>query len=388
MHKLQLLHGDLELIQRLVTDCDKVSRAARRALLARLSKECSLPECLQAVSHLRRLGLSDEQTLRSDFIRCRDVWIAGLIADLAMQAGAPAQGAAGEAPRPRLTRSAANAVAASGAAYDFLKRLADVYRLHVSDVVMQYRALFGDEVGRQEDAPGAVLWEWALRRGSTYVAAVEAAVGDVRDASALASVLDHAMHCGASLARVGLDFRPLLVSVFERAFVNLFENGIAAADEALRVSLADGFVWSLPRQEKATGVDEGADKGATGHVTSIVALSPLLGFPPLALYLNGVLAALNELRHCTAPSLQLPCTQALRASLERAVEAVMASVAAAQGEAAAGGRAGAAAFARLLLPHVAACVDVLFPPAGGAELRVRELGAPLLRVPEADEEQA
>jgi len=30
-------------------------------------------------------------------------------------------------------------------AYEFLKRLTDVYRLHLFDVVMQYRAIFSDD---------------------------------------------------------------------------------------------------------------------------------------------------------------------------------------------------------------------------------------------------
>lgn len=31
--------------------------------------------------------------------------------------------------------------------YELLKRLTDVYRLHLFDVVMQYRAIFSDEGG-------------------------------------------------------------------------------------------------------------------------------------------------------------------------------------------------------------------------------------------------
>ena len=40
----------------------------------------------------------------------------------------------------------------------------------------------------------------------------------------LASVLEHCMYCGMSLARVGLDFRGLLPPIFEAAIANVFSK--------------------------------------------------------------------------------------------------------------------------------------------------------------------
>ncbi len=40
----------------------------------------------------------------------------------------------------------------------------------------------------------------------------------------LASVLEHCMYCGMSLARVGLDFRGLLPPIFEAAIANVFNK--------------------------------------------------------------------------------------------------------------------------------------------------------------------
>ena len=56
------------------------------------------------------------QALRLQFLRCREEWLGELIADLD-----------------------------PGSAYEYLKRLTDVHRLHMFDVVMQYRAIFSDE---------------------------------------------------------------------------------------------------------------------------------------------------------------------------------------------------------------------------------------------------
>ena len=44
----------------------------------------------------------------------------------------------------------------------------------------------------------------------------------VSEGGSLASVLDHAMYCGGSLGRVGLDFRPLLAPLFEQAVLALY----------------------------------------------------------------------------------------------------------------------------------------------------------------------
>ena len=64
------------------------------------------------------------QALRLQFLRCREEWLGELIADLE-----------------------------PGSAYEYLKRLTDVHRLHMFDVVMQYRAIFSDESTGQVCCP-------------------------------------------------------------------------------------------------------------------------------------------------------------------------------------------------------------------------------------------
>ena len=55
------------------------------------------------------------QELRRQFLSCREAWLAEQVADLD-----------------------------DSNAYDYLKRLTDVHRLQLFDVVMQYRAIFAD----------------------------------------------------------------------------------------------------------------------------------------------------------------------------------------------------------------------------------------------------
>ena len=68
------------------------------------------------------------QELRAQFLACRELWHGELVAELD-DAGSP---------------------------YDYLKRLTDVHRLHLFDVVMQYRAIFSDHSSTQVRRPQRV----------------------------------------------------------------------------------------------------------------------------------------------------------------------------------------------------------------------------------------
>lgn len=56
-----------------------------------------------------------------------------------------------------------------GSAYDYLKRLTDVHRLQLFDVVMQFRAIFTDDSASREGESGegdggGALYSWAEHR--------------------------------------------------------------------------------------------------------------------------------------------------------------------------------------------------------------------------------
>ncbi len=277
------------------------------------------PLLLHAAAHANLLSLSlspqtAEPELRRAFLQRREAWIAGLAAEL-------------DDTHP----------------YEFLKRLTDVYRLHLFDVVMQYRAIFSDDAreqartgglaaalgccacgdasaqggnrkfrrlaqaGRAEQRhactwqsgrgplpearpegsspglpmpallfllqagkgprDGGILYTWAQRRIAAYLdvrpcraapaclprhqlrrpvtqlsfpklllrhptclplapcaQAVRTHLPRIREGGSLASVLDHAMYCGGSLGRVGLDFRPLLAPLLEQAVLALYSR--------------------------------------------------------------------------------------------------------------------------------------------------------------------
>lgn len=78
------------------------------------------------------------------FLQCREEWLAELVAELDERS-----------------------------VYDFLKRLTDVHRLQLFDVVMQYRAIFADDAppadgaaydGAASGGDGGALYSWAEHR--------------------------------------------------------------------------------------------------------------------------------------------------------------------------------------------------------------------------------
>ncbi|KAI3435879.1 hypothetical protein D9Q98_001937 [Chlorella vulgaris] len=314
VNKVAVMHGDLPLVQRLVAEVGGVSADMLEQLLQRLQGAVQLPECLRIIGYLRRLAAFPEAELRRAFLQRRETWIAGLVAELD-----------------------------DSHAYELLKRLTDVYRLHLFDVVMQYRAIFSDEApatsggGSEQGASGSrdggILYVWAQRRIAAYLEAIRQHLPAIGEGGSLASVLDHTMYCGASLGRVGLDFRPLLAPLFEQAVVALYTKSVKAATASFH-SLLDAHKWSSPsalsarsRQASdaaaasasaaaaADAATSGAEAAAPSPRGSTAPPQALVDHMPLAVYTNGLLAAFNELRHCAPLSVQQPTTARLQESL-------------------------------------------------------------------------
>ena len=59
-----------------------------------------------------------------------------------------------------------------------------------------------------------------------YLDTLKAQLPRIAEGGSLASVLEHCMYCGMSLGRVGLDFRGLLVPLFEQEVLRLFSTSV------------------------------------------------------------------------------------------------------------------------------------------------------------------
>jgi len=343
VEKLAALHAaDVPVVAELAEGSKRSSSVMLKQLLTRLRGAIQLPECLRVVGYLRRMSALDEVGLRRTFLQCREGHVADAVADLD-----------------------------DTNAYEYLKRLTDLHRVHLFDVVMQYRAIFGDGL-EDEDADssqgggadqgadqnddlnintdGGLLYGWSAHRVGTYLALVEKTLPRIDEGGALASVMEHCGYCGGSLARVGLDFRPMLPPLFADAANGIFTRAMdVVAGEFERtvethrwvyflflfsvrvVRLTTCFVhrWatapsSAARRQKERGVD-GDEAGDGGDGSSSAPDPPyaLLEHVPVAALTNGVLAALNDLRHCALPQLRQPLADELRACVERCAHALM-----------------------------------------------------------------
>lgn len=337
--RLGLLHTNVPLVRLLMEQVSAVGTTLLSQLLARLRTNLQLPECLRIIGYLRRIAAFSEADLRLQFLACRDEWFSGLVAELD-----------------------------EGDAYEYLKQLIDLHRLHLFDIIMQYRAIFFDAAPTNLEgaaAPAAassvsesaVLYSWVQQRLQLFMAALDRHLPASSEGGNLASITEHATYCGASLSRVGLDLTGLLQRPLEERTLALFVSHLSSAVEAFSSRL-EAHKWVLmpapmlakaqqqAAQQAATaqarisqgGASEGTGgegddglgstpptpsgstkKGSAGGTAVEEDLSPpymVMEHLPLAVFVNGVLAAFNELRLCAMMGLTRRLAEALQQSLE------------------------------------------------------------------------
>ena len=152
-------------------------------------------------------------------------------------------------------------------------------------------------------------------------------------ANRLDSVISQAMYFGLAFSRVGLDFRALMVPIFEEAICKHFADALHTAngkfDEALaKCNWSELYVENHPTTTttsttsvKAQPAAAAASAAFSAHPSApnaATVVNPpmqLLNYPPLAVYLNGVLQGFNELRLCAPLSLHQTMSNELRRSL-------------------------------------------------------------------------
>ena len=241
-------------------------------------------------------------------------------------------------------------------AYGYLSRLADTARLHMFEIVTQYRAIFsgGGATALAADAaadattttttPAAVaasadagergttalLHSWLVQRTTLFVDALRLDLPNINDGASIASLLDQCMYFGLSLGRVGADFRPLLAPLFAERIFEVFDGAVTRATQR--------FVRRVRREPIQAPVDNssaalvhpanGAASSAAGAPTASTQVPTphpsLIAHTWLALLANGWLAALNELRQCAVWAVANRCADVLTRACTEAAQALRA----------------------------------------------------------------
>lgn len=297
--RLRMIHGDIPVIVLLSRDIEGVLEVMVEQLLEKLQSSIQLAECLKVVGYLKRMNAfpSDSVVLKKEFLERRGCWIDASLREL------------GDSLPP----------------YEYLKKITDIYRLQMFDILMQYRAIFYSKEGAVFDVNDP-SFSWSYKRMVFYLAEMQTNLPLIEDGGSLASVLDHCMYCGKALARVGLDFRPTVFPMFQDAAFAIFERLVQVADEVFEEMIATHRWVAIPsvlnRAMEMSGKNQEENESSKVMAKGVEPPIVLVEHPPLAVYTNGLLAGFNELRHCAPSAIKDRVAECLKISFQKLAAAL------------------------------------------------------------------
>jgi len=299
-------------------------------LLSQLRAPVQLPQCLKVISYLRRLDVFGEVELRLKFLQARETWLDSVVGAIGKEEGSGVH----------------------------LTRTMEVMRVHLFDIVTQYRAIFTDEQEGLGEVGGQgsrlLFTSWLSRKVSQFLKVVKEDLAS--GAPTTESLLGQAMYFGLSFARVGFDFRPLLAPIF-----------LEAVERQLKSSLSpDSCLSSFPSLLSSLNLARLTTPAPLAvHDPSSPPMG-LIEFTPLAHLANSVLGALNDLRACAPLSICSKVTATVEELLAEACRRLLdwqSTQSRAWSDSESQGFSNlVAAAALLLLPHVQAALHAVFPP--------------------------
>lgn len=250
-------------------------------LLSMLRGPVKLPVSMRVIGYLKRLNYS-ETALRILFLSLRNEYISGLLAIL-------------KETQPQ----------------DYVRRWIETQREHLFDAITHYKHIFPDNTSasvlQQSDAnfiDSQILPSFSTMAISSLLKVLATFLNQAHDVSVLPSVCTQVMYYGMTLGRIGLDFRPLAVPLFEgtvyRIVLSLFHN---AADH---FSISSSSITERPN-------------------LSVSGTDLLMKSMPVAVLFNQYMNALNQLRYLPCISLYSKLLQGLKDSMTKVVTTILAA---------------------------------------------------------------
>ena len=268
-----------------------------KALLQLLANKIQLSMCLRAVGYLRRLHLYTEQELRSQFLSCRNAWLVDILPKINLyhpnlEAQQPSNLILKHDNRPR-ENSNNNTYY-----YQGLSKFVDLNRVHLFEIITQYRAIFlddemttttadSDQEEKSQSTHG-LLFLWANLRVAHIIETLKQVLPLISDGTILANILEQSMYCGMSLARVGVDFRGQLISLFSRRVEDMFQGYMRAVTTEWQQALLQQHFYLPTLNLVKLGIIIDTDDSTP--------YAQLLEYPPLAVISNIFITAFNHLR--------------------------------------------------------------------------------------------
>ncbi|KAI0756076.1 Dor1-like family-domain-containing protein [Daedaleopsis nitida] len=291
------------LVQSVKADCDARVHSMLAQLLRVLHEQAKLPALFRAVGFLRKMDVLTEQELALTFLSGRSTYLDGTLRAVEIETG---EGGEGSVERERERENQAR----------YLKRYVDAWREGVHDVVTQYTTIFLDRPKGADPAASelhVLLTTFTTLHVRHLLDLLRDTLPLVADPSLLTSLLTQLTYCATSFARVGMDFRaalgPLFVAAVRKGVTREFEEATDAwcrAIDSEDVPKARSRASSKRKRPSefllAPSVASSPPIPTKSQLSAISAAPPntpptvLVSYPPLALYTNAVLAALNGLR--------------------------------------------------------------------------------------------
>eukprot|EP00038_Savillea_parva_P015134 m.13208 g.13208 ORF g.13208 m.13208 type:complete len:614 (-) comp3018_c0_seq1:27-1868(-) len=275
VNQMRKRHPNIDIISVIADEVTEHAQQMQANLLLQLRSDVQLTACLKVIGYLRRLGVYSELELRVQFLQARDAWLQKTL--LGISTADP---------------------------YNYITKIVESNRVHLFDIITQYKAVFSSAIeskggsgtpggkgaggSNANSGGGSLLSGWVLQRVADFLRILEEHLPRLSDR--FNTVLVQCMYFALSLGRVGMDFRPLLVPLFERTISDLFASRVDMA-------LAD-FVEQLPTMALVAHATLPEADGDAGHTDAPIAPLRLMAYPILARLTNNLLAALNDLREC------------------------------------------------------------------------------------------
>ncbi|CAM9347987.1 unnamed protein product, partial [Phaeothamnion confervicola] len=308
-----------------------------------------------------------EMRLQVTYLEARDAWLQDLLdeADKALGASVAASFLGGGGGGSSGGSGGGGGRAAGYNVYQYLMDLIEKNRTHWYEIATQFRAIFSDDgpggfgggyggygaggtklggAGGRGGGPSggssgggsscsraeAVLAAWLVRRTDVFLALLRSLLPLIDSGASLQNLLDQCMFFGASMGRLGFDFRGLLSPVFEEVVWDAVAPQWRAASaafvaglEELRHSmLTSAAAAAAPLYVHSTvmAADRGLAAGGDGLGDGRIGVGPppasLMAFPLLARLVNALLQSLNQLRECAPLALELRLRAALCACFQ------------------------------------------------------------------------
>lgn len=179
-------------------------------------------------------------------------------------------------------------------AHHHLMKTIELSRVNLFNIITQYKATFADDDNtldsNDSNESGNIFHAWINTKIHDFLVTLE---NDLNrgETTSFEAVLGQCMYFGLSFSRVGADFRTLLVPIFIKVIAKHFNARISKVTDQFEMDM-DNYTFINKMSINVLSAIGKADPHS---------LSPpdtLLNFQPLALYCNGILSALNELRNC------------------------------------------------------------------------------------------